>query len=500
MTSKLAELKTRLAEVQDLRAVAELMDWEQQTYMPSGSVLTRAEQYSTIKRLAHEKFIADEIGILLNDLAADSSIGDYDSDDASLVRYVKAEYDRLRKVPVDLEARISQHRSFAQEVWVKARTNNDFASLEPAYTKMFDLKREYAEAIGYEERLYDAVLGDYEPGMPSADVQRVFEALRAEIVPLVKAILPKADSVDDSMLHQKFDPAQQRVLSLRVSKQFGFDFNRGRLDEVAHPFCSNFSRDDVRLTTRFNPDFLSTSLFGTMHETGHGLYEQNISQRLHRTPLSGGASMALHESQSRLWENLVGRSRGFWQYFYPFVQEAFPQLHSTDEESFYRAVNRVSPSLIRIEADELTYALHIMLRFELEQELLGGQTKVHDLPEVWRAKMWDYLGVVPETDSEGVLQDVHWSAGLIGYFPTYALGTIISVQIFEAALASVPDIPARMAEGDFSGLLGWLQTNLYQYGKKYKPMEMLQRATGQTLTAEPYVRYLKGKFGAMYSV
>jgi carboxypeptidase Taq len=500
MDSKIQRLKTLLYEVQDLRFVADVLEWEQQTYMPPGGVNTRAEQFATVRRLAHEKFTADEIGQLLEDLAGDSTVGDYDSDEASLVRYVKHEFDRLRRVPVALEATISQHKSYAQELWIRARAGNDFEMLQPALEKMFDLKRQYAEAIGYEDQLYDPLFQDYEPGIRSADVAQVFAALRAEVVPLVKAILPKADSVSDAMLYQSFDPAKQRELSLKVSKQFGFDYERGRLDEVAHPFCVNFSRDDVRLTTRFKPDFLNTALFGTMHETGHGLYEQGISPALHRLPLSGGASMALHESQSRLWENLVGRSRNFWKYFYPTTQATFPQLASVDGESFYRAVNRVSPSLIRIEADELTYSLHIMLRFELERELLEGKVRVADLPEAWRAKMWDYVGVVPETDTEGVLQDVHWSAGLIGYFATYALGTIISVQLYEAALAAVPDIPERMLQGDFSGLLGWLQTHVYQYGRKYKPMELLQKATGQTLQAGPYVSYLRKKFGEIYNV
>lgn len=497
---KLHHLKSLLSEVQDLRHVADVLEWEQQTYMPSGGVETRSEQFATIKRLAHQKFTADEIGQLLNDLTGSDTLGDYDSDEASLVRYVKYEYDRLRRIPAALETEIAQHTSRSQELWVQARAEDNFKLIQPAWEKMFDLKRQYAEAIGYNDHVYDALLQEYEPGLVSAEVKQVFDSLRAEIVPLVKAILPKVDSVSDAALRQPFDLTRQREFGLLAAKQFGFDFTRGRLDEVAHPFCTNFSRDDVRLTTRYKPDFLNTALFGTLHETGHGLYEQGISPRLHRTPLSGGTSLGIHESQSRLWENLIGRSRSFWGYFYPKLQATFPQLAATDLETFYRAVNRVSPSLIRIEADELTYTLHIMLRFELEREILEGQVRVADLPEAWRAKMHDYIGVVPETDREGVLQDVHWSAGLFGYFATYALGTIISVQLFEKAQAVLPDLNGHLAQGDFAGLLGWLQTNVYQHGKKFMPMELLKRATGSALDARPYVAYLKKKFGEIYNL
>ena len=272
------------------------------------------------------------------------------------------------------------------------------------------------------------------------------------------------------------------------------------MDVAAHPFEIDFSPEDVRLTTRYNPDFLNTALFGTMHESGHGMYEQGVSYSLRRTPLCSGVSLSIHESQSRLWENLVGRSRGFWKYFYPKLQTAFPQLAATDLETFYRAVNRVSPSLIRIEADELTYSLHIMLRFELEREIFEGQVQVADLPDAWNAKMRDYLGVSPPNDALGVLQDVHWSSGLIGYFATYALGTIMSVQLFEKAVADNPGIPARLEQGDFSGLLGWLREHVHRHGRKYMPLELLHRATGHTLDAGPYVKYLKAKFGEIYGL
>lgn len=500
MTPKLQQLKTLLHEVQDLRSVADLLEWDQETYMPPGGGESRAEQFATIKRIAHEKFVTDEIGRLLDDVSANGAAGEYDSDDASLLRFVKWEYDRKRKVPAALEGAIARHQSATQEIWIKARAESNFKLFQPALEKMFELKRQQAEAIGYAGSVYDALLQEYERGMTAAQVKSVFDPLRAEIASLAKAILPKVDSVNDACLRQPFEVNKQREFAIKVIGRFGFDFERGRVDVAVHPFEINFSPDDVRLTTRYDLNFLNPSLFGTMHESGHGMYEQNVSHTIRRTPLCGGASLGIHESQSRLWENLVGRGRSFWKYFYPQLQAVFPPLASTDLETFYRAVNRVSPSFIRVEADELTYSLHIMLRFEIEQDVLEGKARVADLPEVWNAKMQEYLGITPPDDSLGVLQDVHWAAGLIGYFPTYALGTIVSVQLFEKAVAAHPDIPAQMERGEFSSLFNWLKQNVYRHGKKYTPDEIVRRATGGPLDSGPYVKYLRTKFGEIYGL
>lgn len=497
---KYERLTAILNEVADLSAVANILEWDQEAYMPPGGAEDRSQQFATIKRLAHEKYTTDELGLLLEDLSKDGEVGDYASDEASIVRVTRFDYERKRKISADLARAIAQHQSAAFDVWLKAREENNFKKFQPALEKMFDLKRQYAEALAPYDDIYDPLLQDYEPGMKAAEVRDVFEALRAEIVPLVKAILPKVDSVSDIVLHQPFDVDKQREFGLMAAKSFGFDFERGRLDTVVHPFCINFSVGDVRLTTRYTPDFLGTSMFGIMHESGHGMYEQGVSPTLSRTPVCSGVSLALHESQSRLWENLVGRSRGAWRYFYPKLQGLFPQLAATDPETFYRAINKVQPSLIRIEADELTYPLHIMLRFELEREVMEGKVKIADLPEAWNAKMQDYLGVVPPNDAEGVLQDVHWSNGLIGYFATYALGTIISVQLYNKALAEIPSIPDEIEGGDFSSLHGWLKQHIYQHGRKYMPMELLKRATGETINAKPYVAYLKAKFADIYGI
>jgi carboxypeptidase Taq len=500
MDSKLQTLKACLNEAHDLEMVGDLLEWDQLTYMPSGGGEARAEHTATVKRLAHEKFTSDEIGQLLDDLAADGAVGDYDSDDASLVRVARWKYNRKRKLPTALVAEIARHQSAAQEIWIKARAENDFALFRPALEKMFDLKRQEAEALGPSDSIYDPLLDEYERGMKTAQVKAVFDALRAEIVPLVKAVSANADAVSNAVLHQSFDAAKQREFGMMVIEKFGFDFERGRLDVAVHPFETSFSPGDVRLTTRYEPDFLNTALFGTMHEAGHGMYEQGVSPALQRTLLCAGASLGIHESQSRLWENLVGRSRGFWKYFYPHLQTAFPQLAATNLETFYRAINKVSPSFIRIEADELTYSLHIMLRFELEQEVLEGKVRVADLPAAWNARMEDYLGISPPNDRLGVLQDTHWSAGLIGYFPTYALGTIVSVQLFNKAVADAPDVPAQMERGEFSSLLGWLRENVYRHGKKFAPAELVKRITGGPLDSRPYVNYLKTKFGEIYGL
>lgn len=500
MVPKLQTLKTRLNEAHDLEMVGDLLEWDQLTYMPSGGGETRAEHTTTIKRLAHEKFTSDEIGQLLDDLTASGTVGDYDSDDASLVRVARWKYNRKRKLPTALVAEIARHQSAAQEIWIKARAENNFALFQPALEKMFDLKRQEAEALGPSDSIYDPLLDEYERGMKAAQVKVVFDALRAEIVPLVKAVRGKVDAVSDALLHQPFDTAKQREFGMMAIRKFGFDFERGRLDVAVHPFETSFSPADVRLTTRYDPNFLNPSLFGTMHEAGHGMYEQGVSPSLQRTLLCAGASLGIHESQSRLWENLVGRNRGFWKYFYPHLQTAFPQLAAANLESFYRAINKVSPSLIRIEADELTYSLHIMLRFELEQEVLEGKVRVADLPAAWKAKMEDYLGITPPNDREGVLQDTHWAAALIGYFPTYALGTIVSVQLFNKAIADAPDIPAQMERGEFSSLLGWLRENVYRHGKKFTPAELVKRITGGPLDSGPYVKYLKTKYGEIYGL
>jgi carboxypeptidase Taq len=329
----------------------------------------------------------------------------------------------------------------------------------------------------------------------------VFDAIKPDVIALVKAIAAKSDTVKDEVLHREYDEDKQWAFGLEVIKHYGFDFDRGRQDRSVHPFTTSFSINDVRLTTRVDRYFLAPALFGTLHECGHGLYEQGFSQTLERTPLADGASLGMHESQSRMWENLVGRSRPFWNFFFPKLKAFFPeQLADQTPDSFYRAANKVSPSLIRVEADEVTYGLHIMLRFEMENDLIEGHVRADEVPEVWNTKMQEFLGITPPSTKDGALQDIHWSSGLIGYFPTYQLGNLISLQLWDKINAAIPDLTAQFEHGEFGALLGWLRTHLHQHGRKFTSNELLQRITGDGLNPAPYLKYLKTKYGEIYGL
>ena len=500
MEDKLNELKTRLGEIRDLSRTAALLGWDQQTYMPPGGAAARAEQLATLGKTAHTWFIADEMGELLEALR-DGGGWDYDSDEASLVRVVTRDYVKARKVPSELVAEFARATALAYEAWAKARQASDFALFRPHLEKIVELNVRLAEALGYQECIYDPLLDQYEPEMKTAQVAAIFDSLKAELVPFVKAIAGRDGRVDKSALYKTYDEQKQLDFGLSVIKDFGFDFSRGRQDKSLHPFTTSFSTGDVRLTTRVDANYLPSALFGTLHECGHGLYEQGISPALERTSLDDGASMGIHESQSRMWENLVGRSREFWSHYFPRLRAAFPaQLAGLDAEAFYRAANCVEPSLIRVEADEVTYNLHIMLRFELENEMLEGKVKIADMPAAWNAKTEAYLGLVPPNDAQGVLQDIHWSGGTIGYFPTYALGNLVAVQLFDKARADIPALPNQIAAGQFGELLGWLRQNVHRHGRKYTPAELVRRVTGDDLTAANYVAYIKAKFSDIYGL
>lgn len=494
-------LTARLADVLNLNYASALLGWDQQTYMPSGGANARAEQLATLSKLAHELFVAGETGRLIEDAEAAVKDLDADSDDAALVRVIRHDFDIQTKLPTSLVTDLARTTTLAHEVWAKARAENDFASFAPTLEKIYDLMRQKAEALGYKERPYDALLDEYEPGMKTGDVETLFAGLREDLVPFVAAIFERLDRVDASTLHRQYDVDRQAEFGLAVIKQLGYDMTRGRQDKAVHPFTTGFSINDVRITTRYYPDYLPTALFGSIHETGHALYEQGCAQKYEGTALAGGVSLGVHESQSRLWENIVGRSRGFWTYYYPMLQATFPQqLGGVSAGEFYRMVNAVSRSLIRVEADEVTYNLHIMLRFELENDLLEGKLAVKDAPAAWNAKMEQYMGIVPPTDTQGILQDVHWSSGLVGYFPTYSLGNFLSVQYWDQAVQDVPAIPAQIEQGNFEPLLTWLRENIHQYGRKYWPQELTRRVTGEQIQTRSFVRYLKNKYTAIYDL
>ena len=499
---KVTQLKTHLADIVHLQHAAALLGWDQQVNMPPGGAIARAEQLATLSRLVHEKFTSEETGRLLEEAEADVVGLNEDHDDAALVRVVRHDYDLATRVPTALVEELARTTALAHETWTKAREAADFSQFEDALAHIIDLKRQQAEALGYEDRPYDALLDQYEPQMKTADVERLFEELRVELVPFVAQIFDRLDVVDDAPIRQRFEVDKQEAFGLRVLKRIGYDFQRGRQDRSVHPFTTEFSINDVRITTRYEEDWLPAALFGSIHEAGHAMYEQGCNPAYEGTFLAGGTSLGVHESQSRLWENVVGRSRAFWSVFYGDLQALFPaQLQEVSQEAFYRAINAVSRSLIRVEADEVTYNLHIMLRFELENALLEGTLSVHDVRDAWNDKMRDYLGVTPPDDGKhGVLQDVHWSSGLIGYFPTYSLGNFLSVQFWEQAVQDEPSIPEDIQRGEFGSLLGWLRENIHQHGRKYFPAELTERITGGPIQVAPFMRYLKNKYTDIYGL
>jgi carboxypeptidase Taq len=501
MEDKLQALKTRLLEINDLESAGSVLSWDQETYMPPGGATARARQLGTLSRLAHEKLIDPAIGKLLVELRPYEESLPYDSDEASLIRVTRREYERAVKVPPEFVAQLSSHDAASYDVWTRARPANDFAAVQPYLEKTLDLSRQLANFFPGYEHIADPLIDFADYGMKAASISTLFAELRAQLVPIVQVITAQPPA-DDSCLRQRFPEDQQLAFGLEVIKRFGYDFTRGRQDKTHHPFTTKFSLGDVRITTRVQEDYLGEALFSTLHEAGHAMYEQGINQDFEGTPLGSGTSAGVHESQSRLWENLVGRSRGLWQFFYPQLQSAFPsQLGAVPLETFYRAINKVERSLIRTDADEVTYNLHVMIRFDLELALLEGRLAIGDLPAAWRERYQADLGIVPPDDRDGVLQDVHWYGGIIGgAFQGYTLGNIMNAQFFEAALRAHPEIPAEIARGEFATLHGWLKTNIYQHGSKYTASELMERVTGQPLSIEPYIRYLGAKYGKLYRI
>jgi carboxypeptidase Taq len=487
---KLDQLKRLLGENDDLRKAATLLFWDQRVMMPPGGSEARADALATVSRLTHERFVDPEMGNLLEDLKGLEETLDYDSDDACLIRVTRRDFEKAVRVPPELTGEIRRASALAVADWGAAKANADYDAMRPHLEKHLELKHRYVECFDTPEETYDVLLDDFEPGMKTAEVRAIFDTLKEELLPLVKEI-GEAGDVDDSFLTGEFDPDVQRAFSLEIVRRFGFTDEEWRLDTTAHPFMTTPGHGDVRLTTNFRPNDL-TSLFASMHEFGHGVYEWGVAPELSRTPLGSGVSLGVHESQSRTWENLIGRSRPFWRFFYPRLQEHFPQFGSVDEEAFYRAVNKVHPSLIRIDADEVTYNMHIILRFELEQELIEGRVDLADLPEAWNARMDDYLGIEVPSAREGILQDMHWPSGSMGYFPTYALGNVISVQIWDRLREDV-DVDEQMERGEFDEIREWLRSRLYVLGRKFEPQETIERVTGSRIDPAPYVRYLREK-------
>ncbi len=493
-------LLATLHTVTDLRHARAVLEWDQETYMPDGAAEARALQIATLEKLAHERFISDKMGRWLEDLTHATADLDPDSDEAALVRVTKRDYLRAVRLPVSLVEEMAQTSARALEAWKKARASNQFQTFAPSLDKLVELNLRKAAAIEPAGRPYDALLEEYEPGMKAAQIESVFDDLRKELVPMVDA-LAEAPTPDTTVLRGPFEADKQWKFGLEVLRDFGYDFACGRQDRSTHPFTTSFSTTDVRITTRIREDWLPSALFGSMHECGHALYEQGISPALERTPLADGTSLGIHESQSRLWENQIGRSRTFWSHYYPKLVAYFPdRLSGVDLESFYRSINTVAPSPIRVEADEVTYNLHIMLRFRLELALLEGDLTVADLPDAWNAGMQELLGITPSSDAEGCLQDIHWSMGAFGYFPTYALGNLVSAQLFDIAKNEIPNLEARIAAGSFGELLDWLRENVHRHGRKRTATRILNDVTGTDLSADNWLAYIRRKYGEVYGV
>jgi carboxypeptidase Taq len=500
MKEKYNQLKDLLAEVIDLNYAGALLGWDQQTYMPENAAEDRGDILSTLARISHMKATSPEVGQLLDDLQDWAKELDADSDEARLIKVSKREYDRAVKVPTSWVSEFAQITTVAQSAWEKAKTSDDFSVFQPHLERIVELRRQYADFFAPYDHVYDPLLDDFEPGMKTADVKEIFNKLRPQQVELIQAIKDRPQ-VDDSFITQNFPEKGQWDFGVEVVSDFGYDWKRGRQDKALHPFTTTFGMDDVRITTRIDPELGGSALFSTMHEAGHGMYEQGFNRALRRTPLAMANSLAIHESQSRLWENLVGRSLPFWEHYYPRMKEIFPDLlGNIDLETFYKGINKVEPSLIRVEADEATYNLHVMLRLELEIALMEGKLEVKDLPEAWNAKMEEYLGLTPPNNAKGVLQDVHWSGGMIGYFSTYALGNLVSVQLWECIQRDIPNLDDQIREGQFGELLGWLRDKVHRHGAKFEPQELVQSITGSKIDPQPYVNYLNKKYSEIYNL
>jgi carboxypeptidase Taq len=482
-------LRSKLSTVHDLGKAASLLAWDQQTMMPPRGGEVRASQLATVGRLAHELFVDDEIGTLLEDLRPYEESLDRESDEASLIRVARRDYEKATRVPPSLTAELSHTGSLSFAAWVEAKQKSDYESFRPWLERMVELRLRYVDCFPAGDELYDTLLDDYEPEMKAADVRVVFDRLKEELIPMVQA----AASAATPRITGDFPAETQRSVALEIARHFGYDDSAWRIDRAPHPFASSLGTTDIRITT-WEPKDTLDGLFAVMHETGHGLYEHGVDSALERTLLARGASLGLHESQSRLWENLVGRSRPFWAWFYPRLREVFPaQLADVDEEHWFRSINDVSPGFIRVEADEASYNLHIILRFELEQQIMGGDLDLHELPDAWNAAMKEYLGLDVPNDTLGVLQDTHWSQGGFGYFPTYSLGNIISAQIWERLREDVTDVDEQMGRGEFSAIREWLREHIHRHGRKFLPVETLERAVGGPLDPEPYLNYLQAK-------
>lgn len=484
-----------------LESVDGLLGWDERTKLPPAGGAYRAEQIAYLAGWIHRRRTDPQLGEWLSELADSSLADDPHSDQGATIRVMKRLFEKRSKLPQQLVEEITRASVLGQQAWVEARKNNDFRSFEPILSKIIGLRRQEAAAVGFQQSPYDPLLDDYEPGERTSNVARVLEGLRQDLVPLVQAIADSGKKPQSEILERHYPAAKQEAFGRAAAERIGFDFRRGRLDETQHPFCGGAGPDDVRITTRYDEQFFNCAFFGILHEAGHGIYEQGLRGDWFGLPPGTANSLGIHESQSRLWENLVGRSRAFWKHFFPQASDIFPQsLGDVSLDDFYFAVNEVKPSLIRVEADEATYNLHIIIRFELEQALIKDELQAADLPDAWNEKYRHYLGIEPPSNADGVLQDVHWSAALVGYFPTYSLGNLYASQFFQQAEQELGNLDEQFARGEFEPLRQWLTEKVYRVGQCVPANQLVEQITGKPLSHEPLIRDLRKKLEPLYGL
>lgn len=496
--SKYNQFIKLVRELNTARSIGALLEWDQETHMPARAAASRGEQSSLIAGLAHQKLTSDELGGLLDELEDEDFGDDYVA--AINVRETRREYDRAVKLPTSLVREIASCSAAAKAAWAEARGESNFSRFAPHLQRTLELKRQVADAVGWTTEPYDALMDEYEPGARAAEIQQVFDAVKAELVPLVAAIKEAPRQPDKSIRERHCPRAAQEAFNREIVEALGFDFGGGRIDVSTHPFCSEMSCCDVRITTRYDEHYVPMSLFGVMHETGHALYEQGIDKSHVYTPMGQAVSLGVHESQSRMWENQVGRGRAFWKHFFPRFQQVFPTMADVSLDDWCFVINAVEPSLIRVEADEVTYGLHIMLRFDLERRMIRDEIAVSDVPEAWNAGMRELLGITPPDDARGCLQDIHWGMGIFGYFPTYALGNLYAAQFFEAARAGLPELDDQIGRGELSPLREWLCDNVHRHGRRYPASELVEVVTGRALSHQPFIDYLHAKYKPLYGI
>lgn len=495
MSEKWEKFSTRVAELEDISQAIRLMHWDQEVMMPPGGGPARAKSLATLQAIAHDRLIDPEMGGLIGELSADSSLEPWQK---AATRNLKRDYDKATKIPESLVRELAELEATAYQVWTKARPENDFSMLEPHLQRMVELKKQSADAIGWENERYDALLDDFEPGMTAKEVEVMFDELANDLRPLVDRIIAVAGE-RPAFVDRNYDPTVQEEFCQWLVKAMLFDTEEGRLDTSPHPFTMPVGAGDVRQTTKADPNAIMMSVYAAAHETGHALYEQNLPERYRGTPVGQVPSLGMHESQSRLWENQVGRSRAYCSFLYPRLKERFPeQLADVDQELFYKGANHPQRTLIRVMADEVTYNLHVALRFEIELALFRDDLEVKDLPQAFNSGMEKWLGITPPNDSDGVLQDMHWSIGALGYFPTYTLGTLYAAAFYDKAESEIGDLNAQLEAGEVGGLLDWLKTNIYDHAYLYSAKELGEKVIGETITAKPFIDYLRNKFGEMY--